>query len=58
MTNQLRQNARILLYALVFAQNDFSHIGNHFNLNNKLSLVGIQLPEKYTDNFDVSSEGP
>jgi hypothetical protein len=25
---------------------------------NKLSLVGMQLPEKYTQNFDVSSEGP
>jgi hypothetical protein len=25
---------------------------------NKLSLVGIQLPEKYKENFDVSSEGP
>jgi hypothetical protein len=26
--------------------------------NNKLSLVGMQLPEKYKENFDVSSEGP
>ena len=25
---------------------------------NKLSLVGMQLPEKYNENFDVSSEGP
>ena len=25
---------------------------------NKLSLVGIQLPEEYKENFDVSSEGP
>jgi hypothetical protein len=25
---------------------------------NKLSLVGMQLPEKYKGNFDVSSEGP
>jgi hypothetical protein len=25
---------------------------------NKLSLVGIQLPEKYKENFDVASEGP
>jgi hypothetical protein len=25
---------------------------------NKVSLVGMQLPEKYKDNFDVSSEGP
>ena len=24
----------------------------------KLSLVGMQLPEKYKENFDVSSEGP
>jgi hypothetical protein len=24
----------------------------------KLPLVGMQLPEKYKDNFDVSSEGP
>ena len=24
---------------------------------NKLSLVGMQLPEKYKENFDVSSEG-
>ena len=27
-------------------------------LQNELSLVGIQLPEKYKENFDVSSEGP
>ena len=25
---------------------------------NKLSLEGMQLPEKYKENFDVSSEGP
>jgi hypothetical protein len=25
---------------------------------NKLSLVGMQLPEKYEENFAVSSEGP
>ena len=25
---------------------------------NKLSLVGMQLPEKYKENFDVSNEGP
>jgi hypothetical protein len=25
---------------------------------NKLSLVGMQQPEKYKENFDVSSEGP
>jgi hypothetical protein len=25
---------------------------------NKLSLVGMQLPEKYKENFDASSEGP
>jgi hypothetical protein len=25
---------------------------------NKLSLVGMQLPVKYKENFDVSSEGP
>jgi hypothetical protein len=25
---------------------------------NKLSLVGMQIPEKYKENFDVSSEGP
>ena len=25
---------------------------------NKLSLVGMQLPEKYKENFDVSSECP
>ena len=25
---------------------------------NKLSSVGMQLPEKYKANFDVSSEGP
>ena len=32
-------------------------IGSANNMN-KLSLVGIQLPEKYKENFDVSSEGP
>jgi hypothetical protein len=26
-------------------------------LQNKVLLVGIQLPEKYKENFDVSSEG-
>jgi hypothetical protein len=25
---------------------------------NKLSLVGMQLPEKYKEDFDVSSESP
>jgi hypothetical protein len=25
---------------------------------NKLSLVGMKLPEKYKENFDVSNEGP
>jgi hypothetical protein len=25
---------------------------------NKLSLVGMQLPEEYKENFDVSSEDP
>jgi hypothetical protein len=25
---------------------------------NKLSLLGMQLPEKYKENLDVSSEGP
>ena len=25
---------------------------------NKLSLIGMRLPEKYKENFDVSSEGP
>jgi hypothetical protein len=25
---------------------------------NKLSLVGMQLPEKYKDNFDVLSKNP
>jgi hypothetical protein len=25
---------------------------------NKLSLVGMQLPETYKENFDVSSKGP
>jgi hypothetical protein len=25
---------------------------------NKLSLVGMRLPETYKENFDVSSEGP
>jgi hypothetical protein len=25
---------------------------------NKLSLLGMQLPEKYKENFDVSSEDP
>ena len=24
----------------------------------KLRVIGIQLPEKYKENFDVSSEGP
>ena len=32
-------------------------VGSVNNMN-KLSLVGMQLPEKYKENFDVSSEGP
>jgi hypothetical protein len=28
-----------------------------YALNNKLSLVGMKLPEKYEENFDISSEG-
>jgi hypothetical protein len=32
-------------------------VGSANNIN-KLSLVGMQLPEKYKENFDVSSEGP
>ena len=32
-------------------------VGSANNMN-KLSLVGMQLPEKYKENFDVSSEGP
>jgi ribulose 1,5-bisphosphate carboxylase large subunit-like protein len=32
-------------------------VGSANNMN-KLSLVGMQLPEKYKKNFDVSSEGP
>ena len=28
------------------------------NKMNKISLVGMQLPQKYKENFDVSSEGP
>jgi hypothetical protein len=32
-------------------------VGSVNNMN-KLSLVGMQLPEKYEENFDVSSEGP
>ena len=31
---------------------------NPLVIRNKLSLVGMQLPEKYKENFDVSSEGP
>ena len=31
-------------------------VGSANNVN-KLSLVGMQLPEKYKENFDVSSEG-
>jgi hypothetical protein len=32
-------------------------VGSANNMN-KLSLVGMQLPEKYKENFNVSSEGP
>jgi hypothetical protein len=32
-------------------------VGSANNIN-KLSLVGMQLPEKYKENFDVSREGP
>ena len=30
----------------------------HYLYTNKLSLVGMRLPEKYKENFNVSSEGP
>ena len=32
-------------------------IANNININT-FSLVGMQVPEKYKENFDVSSEGP
>jgi hypothetical protein len=32
-------------------------VGSVNNMN-KLSLVGLQLPEKYKENFNVSNEGP
>ena len=35
---------------------EFVHVNG--NLMNKLSLVGMQLPEKYKGIFFVSSEGP
>jgi hypothetical protein len=35
-----------------------SHARAGFRKINKLSLVGMQLPEKYKANFGVSSEGP
>jgi hypothetical protein len=36
-------------------------LGHHIAMvtqNNKLSLIGMQLPEKYKEKFDFSSEGP
>jgi hypothetical protein len=42
----------MILYWTVFAS-----VGSANNMN-KLSLVGMQLPENYKENFDVSSEGP
>ena len=30
----------------------------HIIILNKLSLVGMRLPDKYNENFDVLSEGP
>jgi hypothetical protein len=36
---------------------EYVSVGSVNNIN-KLSLVGMQLPEKYKENFDVSSEGP
>jgi hypothetical protein len=35
----------------------FVSVGRVNNIN-KLSLVGMQQLEKYTENFDISSEGP
>jgi hypothetical protein len=35
----------------------FASVGKA-NQMNKVSLVGMQLPEEYKENFDVSSEGP
>jgi hypothetical protein len=34
-----------------------ANVGSANNIN-KLSLVGVQPPEKYKENFDVWSEGP
>ena len=34
------------------------HYGMVWYNMNKLLSVGMQLPEKYKENFDVSSEGP
>jgi hypothetical protein len=49
-----------ILICLKFAvpyQNRIDVVGIILKIN-KLSLVGMQLPEKYKKNFDVSSEGP
>ena len=45
----------ITVYQLILNRVCASRVGNANNMN-KLSLVGMQLPEKYKENFDVSSE--
>jgi hypothetical protein len=44
------------LPTLIFSRNETGTTGIFFTPN-KLSLVGMQLPEKYKAKFDVSSEG-
>jgi ribulose 1,5-bisphosphate carboxylase large subunit-like protein len=49
---------RRYVYIISLSKNLLSLIAGSANQMNKLSLVGMQLPEQYKENFDVSSEGP
>ena len=50
----------MVIDCLVIPREMDSHLPKRCNkmLTNKLSFVGMQLPGKYKENFDVSSEGP
>jgi hypothetical protein len=54
-------SSRLTIWLL---SSSYKQRGSEFELSasvnnmNKLSLVGLQLPEKYKENFNVSNEGP
>ena len=55
-TERIAETRRIRIGISNYSRTVCASVGSANNMN-KLSLVGMQLPEKYKENFDVSSEG-